>query len=142
MAKKIKSYIKSQIPANQAAPAGLGSTLGPAGINIMEFCKAFNAQTQSLEAGMPIPVVIAVYEDRSFTFVTKKPPVTYYIKKASGISKGSSTTGRTTVGSITMEAIKKIAEDKMPDLNARTIESACEMIKGSAISMGLEVVEK
>lgn len=141
MAKKVQSYIKSQIPATQAAPAGLGSTLGPAGINIMEFCKSFNAQTQGLEAGMPIPVVITVFEDRSFTFITKKPPVTYYIKKASGIAKGSSTTGRTTVGSISMVDIKKIAEDKMVDLNARTIESACEMIKGSARSMGLDIVE-
>ncbi len=141
MAKKVQTYIKSQIPATQAAPAGLGSTLGPAGINIMEFCKAFNAQTQSLEAGMPIPVVITVFEDRSFTFITKKPPVTYYIKKASGVSKGSSTTGRTIVGSISMEDIKKIAEDKMVDLNARTLDSACEMIKGSARSMGLDIVE-
>ena len=141
MAKKVQTYIKSQIPATQAAPSGLGSTLGPAGINIMEFCKAFNAQTQGMEAGMPIPVIITVYEDRSFTFIAKKPPVTYYIKKATGISKGSSTTGRTTVGSISMDAIKKIAEDKMVDLNARTIESACEMIKGSARSMGLDIVE-
>ena len=141
MAKKVQTYIKSQIPATQAAPAGLGSTLGPAGINIMEFCKAFNAQTQGMEAGMPIPVIISVYEDRSFTFITKKPPVTYYIKKAAGISKGSSTTGRTVVGSISMDAIRKIAEDKMVDLNARSMESACEMIKGSARSMGLDIVE-
>lgn len=141
MAKKIQTYIKSQIPATQAAPASLGSTLGPAGVNIMEFCKAFNAHTQGMEAGMPIPVVITVYVDRSFTFITKKPPVTYYIKKAVGLDKGSSTTGRNFVGKITMDQIRKIAEDKMVDLNARTIESACEMIKGSARSIGLEVVE-
>ncbi len=141
MAKKIQTYIKSQIPATQAAPASLGSTLGPAGVNIMEFCKAFNAHTQGMEAGMPIPVIITVYVDRSFTFITKKPPVTYYIKKSVGLTKGSSTTGRSFVGKITMDQIKKIAEDKMVDLNARTIESACEMIKGSARSIGLEVVE-
>jgi large subunit ribosomal protein L11 len=141
MAKKVQTYIKSQIPATQAAPASLGSTLGPAGVNIMEFCKAFNAHTQGMEAGMPIPVIITVFVDRSFTFITKKPPVTYYIKKATGIAKGSTTTGRTFVGKITMEQIKKIAEDKMVDLNARSIESACQMIKGSARSMGLEIVE-
>ncbi len=141
MAKKIQTYIKSQVAAAQAAPAALGSTLGPAGVNIMEFCKAFNAQTQSLEPGMPIPVIITVYTDRSFTFITKKPPVTYYIKKASGIQKGSSTTGRGVVGKISMSQIKTIAQDKMVDLNARNLEAACEMIKGSARSMGLEVVE-
>lgn len=141
MAKKVQTYIKSQIPATQAAPASLGSTLGPAGVNIMEFCKAFNAHTQGMEAGMPIPVIITVFVDKSFTFITKKPPVTYYIKKATGITKGSTATGRTFVGKITMEQIKKIAEDKMVDLNARSIESACQMIKGSARSMGLEIAE-
>lgn len=141
MAKKIQTIINSQIPAGKAAPASLGSTLGPAGINIMEFCKAFNAYTQSSEEGVPTPVVITVYADKSFTFITKKPPVSYFIKKAAGIEKGSSTTGRTTAGKITLEQIKKIAEEKMVDLNATNIEAACSMIKGSARSMGLEVVE-
>jgi large subunit ribosomal protein L11 len=141
MAKKVQTYIKSQIPATQAAPASLGSTLGPAGINIMEFCKAFNAHTQGMEAGMPIPVIITVYTDRSFTFISKKPPVSYYIKKASGVKKGSSTTGRVTVGKITKEQIATIAKDKMVDLNAKDLQGAYEMIKGSAKSMGLEIVE-
>ena len=142
MAKKIAGYIKLQVPAGQANPSPpIGPALGQRGLNIMEFCKAFNAHTQGMEAGMPIPVIITVYVDRSFTFITKKPPVTYYIKKAVGLDKGSSTTGRVFVGKITMEQIKKIAEDKMVDLNARTLESACEMIKGSARSIGLEVVE-
>lgn len=141
MAKKIQMYIKSQVPANQASPAALGSTLGPAGVNIMEFCKAFNAQTQSMEAGMPIPVIITVYVDRSFTFITKKPPVSFYLKKSAAITKGSATTGRQFVGKITMAQIKEIATDKMVDLNARDIDAAAQMIKGSARSMGLEVVE-
>ena len=142
MAKKVEAYIKLQIPAGKANPSPpVGPALGQRGVNIMEFCKAFNAHTQGMEAGMPIPVIITVYVDRSFTFITKKPPVTYYIKKAVGLDKGSSTTGRVFVGKITIEQIKKIAADKMVDLNARTLESACEMIKGSARSIGLEVVE-
>jgi large subunit ribosomal protein L11 len=141
MAKKVQTYIKSQVPATQAAPAALGSTLGPAGVNIMEFCKAFNASTQGMEPGMPIPVVITVYTDRSFTFITKKPPVSYFLKKESKVQKGSSTTGRNFVGQITMAQIKNIAQQKMVDLNTADIDSACEMIKGSARSMGLEIVE-
>ena len=141
MAKKIQTYIKSQVPAGQASPASLGSTLGPAGINIMEFCKAFNASTQGMEAGMPIPVIITVYVDRTFTFVTKKPPVSYYIKKATGIQKGSSVTGRSGVGSISKSQILEIAKDKMVDMNAKDIQGACAMIEGSARSMGLEIVE-
>lgn len=139
MAKEVKLLIKLQAPAGQANPASLGSTLGPAGINIMEFCKAFNAHTQKVDAGTPIPAEVMVYADRSFDFITKQPPVSFFIKKMAKISKGSSTTGRTTVGKITMEDIKKIAELKKPDLNSRSIEAACSMIKGSAISMGLEI---
>jgi large subunit ribosomal protein L11 len=143
MAKKIEGYIKLQIPAGKANPAPpVGTALGPRGLNIMEFCKQFNAATQSLEQGMPIPVVITCYSDRSFTFVTKTPPASYFLMKAAGIEKGSQTTGRgATVGKVTMAQIRKIAEQKMPDLNANDIEAAAQMIKGSARSMGLEVVE-
>ncbi len=141
MAKKIQTYIKAQIPSGQAAPASLGSTLGPAGVNIMEFCKAFNARTQAGKPGVPTPVVITVYSDRSFEFITKKPPVSYYLKEESQISKGAKTTGRETVGEITLDQIKKIAEEKMVDLNARSIDAASKMIIGSARSMGLKVQE-
>jgi large subunit ribosomal protein L11 len=143
MAKKIDGYIKLQIPAGKANPSPpVGTALGPRGLNIMEFCKQFNAATQSLEPGMPIPVVITCFSDRSFTFVTKTPPASYFLLKAAGIEKGSQTTGRGgTVGKVTMTQIRKIAEQKMPDLNANDIEAAAQMIKGSARSMGLEVVE-
>ena len=143
MAKKIDGYIKLQIPAGKANPSPpVGTALGPRGLNIMEFCKQFNAATQSLEPGMPIPVVITCFSDRSFTFVTKTPPASYFLLKAAGIEKGSQTTGRGgTVGKVTMAQIRKIAEQKMPDLNANDIEAAAQMIKGSARSMGLEVVE-
>jgi large subunit ribosomal protein L11 len=143
MAKKIDGYIKLQIPAGKANPSPpVGTALGPRGLNIMEFCKQFNAATQSLEPGMPIPVVITCFSDRSFTFVTKTPPASYFLLKAAGIEKGSQTTGRGgTVGKVTMAQIRKIAEQKMPDLNANTIDAAAQMIKGSARSMGLEVVE-
>ena len=143
MAKKIDGYIKLQIPAGKANPSPpVGTALGPRGLNIMEFCKQFNAATQSLEPGMPIPVVITCYSDRSFTFVTKTPPASYFLLKAAGIEKGSTTTGRGgTVGKVTMTQIRKIAEQKMPDLNANDIDAAAQMIKGSARSMGLEVVE-
>jgi large subunit ribosomal protein L11 len=143
MAKKIDGYIKLQIPAGKANPSPpVGTALGPRGLNIMEFCKQFNAATQSLEPGMPIPVVITCFSDRSFTFVTKTPPASYFLMKAAGIEKGSQTTGRgDTVGKVTMAQVRKIAEQKMPDLNANTIEKAAEMIRGSARSMGLEVVE-
>lgn len=140
MAKKVQTYIKSQVAAGQASPASLGSTLGPAGINIMEFCKAFNATTQSMEAGMPIPVVITVFVDKTFTFITKTPPVTYFLKKFANIKSGSSTTGRTLVGEISEEKIAEIANLKMVDLNAKDMEGACSMIRGSAKSMGLKVV--
>jgi large subunit ribosomal protein L11 len=143
MAKKIDGYIKLQIPAGKANPSPpVGTALGPRGLNIMEFCKQFNAATQSLEPGMPIPVVITCFSDRSFSFVTKTPPASYFLLKAAGIEKGSTTTGRGgPVGKVTMAQIRKIAEQKMPDLNANNIDAAAQMIKGSARSMGLEVVE-
>ncbi|MGE0117725.1 MAG: 50S ribosomal protein L11 [Dongiaceae bacterium] len=143
MAKKIDGYIKLQIPAGKANPSPpVGTALGPRGLNIMEFCKQFNAATQSLEPGMPIPVVITCFSDRSFSFVTKTPPASYFLMKAAGIEKGSQTTGKAgAVGKVTMAQIRKIAEQKMPDLNANDIDAAAQMIKGSARSMGLEVVE-
>jgi large subunit ribosomal protein L11 len=142
MAKKITGYIKLQIPAGKANPAPpVGPALGQRGVNIMEFCKAFNAETQKLEAGMPIPVVITVYADRSFSFVTKTPPVSYFLKKESGLAKGSSTTGRGFVGQIKRSQILSIADKKMQDLNAHDRDAAARMIAGSAVSMGLEVIE-
>jgi large subunit ribosomal protein L11 len=142
MAKKIVGYIKLQVPAGKANPSPpIGPALGQRGLNIMEFCKAFNAATQNLEPGMPIPVVITAYGDRSFTFVTKTPPNTYFLKKAAGIEKGTQTPGKGTVGRVTMAQVRDIAEKKMADLNAKDIEGAMQMIIGSARSMGLEVVE-
>ena len=143
MAKKIVGYIKLQVPAGKANPSPpIGPALGQRGLNIMEFCKAFNALTQNLEKGMPIPVVITAYGDRTFTFVTKTPPNTYFIKKAAGLAKGSQTPGKGgTVGKITMTQIREIAEIKMKDLNANDVDAAAQMIKGSARSMGIEVVE-
>jgi len=142
MAKKIVGYIKLQIPAGGAKPSPpVGPALGQRGLNIMEFCKAFNAATQNMEPGMPIPVVITAYGDRSFTFISKTPPVSYFLKKAAGLPKGSQTPGRGTVGSVTMEQVRDIAQQKMPDLNCPTVEAAMEMVRGSARSMGLEVVE-
>ncbi|MBN9413694.1 MAG: 50S ribosomal protein L11 [Candidatus Paracaedimonas acanthamoebae] len=142
MAKKIEGYIKLQVPAGKANPSPpIGPALGQRGLNIMEFCKAFNAKTQELEPGMPIPVVITAYSDRSFSFVTKTPPVSYFLKKAAGLPKGSQTPGKGTVGKITKGQIKEIAQKKMVDLNATTVDAAMQMIVGSARSMGLEVVE-
>jgi len=143
MAKKVIGYIKLQVPAGKANPSPpIGPALGQRGLNIMEFCKTFNAQTQQLEVGMPIPVVITAYSDRTFTFVTKTPPVTYFLKKASGIKSGSATVGKAApVGQVTMEQIREIAAKKMADLNANDIEAASSMIIGSARSMGLKVVE-
>jgi large subunit ribosomal protein L11 len=142
MAKKIVGYIKLQVPAGKANPSPpIGPALGQRGLNIMEFCKQFNAQTQGMEPGMPIPVEITAYGDRSFTFITKTPPNSYFIKKAAGLEKGSQTPGKGTVGKITMKQIREIAEKKMPDLNAKDIEGAMAMIAGSARSMGLQVVE-
>ena len=142
MAKKVVGYIKLQVPAGAANPSPpIGPALGQRGLNIMEFCKAFNAQTQNLEKGMPIPVVITAYADRSFTFVTKTPPASYFLRKAAGLDKGSQTPGRAPVGRVTLEQIREIAETKMEDLNANDVEAAVSMIKGSARSMGFEVVE-
>ena len=143
MAKKIDGYVKLQIPAGKANPSPpVGPALGQRGLNIMEFCKTFNAQTQNLEPGMPIPVVITAYADRSFTFVTKTPPNAYFLKKAAGIEKGSQTTGKGgPVGQVTMAQIREIAQEKMQDLNANDLDAACRMIIGSARSMGLDVIE-
>ena len=142
MAKKIDGYIKLNIPAGAANPSPpVGPALGQRGVNIMEFCKAFNASTDSLEKNMPIPVVITVFSDKSFSFVTKTPPVSFYLKKAAGKEKGSSEPGRTIGGSVKINQVREIAENKMKDLNAADIDGAVEMVKGSARSMGLEVVE-
>ena len=142
MAKKIDGYIKLQIPAGGANPSPpVGPALGQRGVNIMEFCKAFNAATDSAEKGMPIPVVITVYSDKSFTFITKKAPVSYFLKKAAGLPKGSQTPGRETVGKVTMDQVRDIADQKMEDLNAVNQGGAVKMILGSARSMGLEVLE-
>ena len=143
MAKKVVGIIKLHVPAGKANPSPpIGPALGQRGLNIMEFCKAFNAATQNLEPGMPIPVEITAYGDRSFTFVTKSPPNSYFLKKAAGIEKGSQTTGKgSTVGRVTIAQIREIAEQKMEDLNAKDIDGACRMLIGSARSMGLDVVE-
>ena len=143
MAKKIDSYIKLQIPAGQANPSPpVGPALGQRGVNIMEFCKAFNAHTQNMEQGMPIPVTITVYSDRSFSFISKSPPASYFLKKAARVDKGSGLTGREeVVGSVTMAQVREIAEKKMEDLNANDIKAACRIVAGSARSMGIEVME-
>lgn len=142
MAKKITGYIKLQVAAGKANPSPpIGPALGQRGLNIMEFCKAFNAQTQSIEPGTPIPVVITVYVDRTFSFETKTSPNSFFLKKAAEITKGTQTPGRETVGKVTMSQVKEIAQIKMVDLNALDIDAACQMIIGSARSMGLEVVE-
>ncbi|KFI22014.1 50S ribosomal protein L11 [Nitrosococcus oceani] len=139
MAKKIEAYIRLQVPAGQANPSPpVGPALGQRGVNIMEFCKAFNAQTQGLEQGMPIPVVITVYSDRSFTFVTKTPPASILLKKAAGITSGSSRPNSDKVGKVTRAQLEEIAETKMPDLNAADKEAAIRTIAGSARSLGLE----
>ncbi len=143
MAKEITGYIKLQIPAGKANPAPpIGPALGQAGLNIMEFCKQFNAATQQKEPGMPIPVVITVHKDRSFLFIMKQPPVSYFLLKAAKIEKGTGTTGKELVGKVTWEQIKEIAKQKMQDMNAHSIDAACRMIAGSAVSMGIEVTGK
>ena len=142
MAKKVVGYIKLVVPAGQANPSPpIGPALGQRGLNIMEFCKAFNAASTAMEKGMPIPVVITAYADRTFTYVMKTPPNSYFLRKAAGIDKGSQTPGRGTVGKVTMTQIRDIAKQKMPDMNANDIDGACRMLVGSARSMGLEVVE-
>ena len=141
MAKKIEGYIKLQVPAGTANPSPpIGPALGQRGVNIMEFCKAFNASTQELEKGMPIPTVITVYGDRSFTFVTKTPPASFLIKKAAKLKSGSKEPGKVSAGKIARSELTKIAEMKMKDLNANDLEQATKIIEGSARSMGLEVV--
>jgi large subunit ribosomal protein L11 len=140
MAKKITGYLKLQVPAGAANPSPpIGPALGQRGLNIMEFCKAFNAQTQNLERNSPIPVVITVYADRSFSFEMRTPPVAYFLKKAANIESGSKTPGRGSVGSVTKAQVREIAEKKMKDLNCDTVEAAMRMVEGSARSMGLEV---
>ena len=142
MAKKIVGYIKLQVPAGQANPSPpIGPALGQRGLNIMEFCKQFNAQTQKLEAGMPIPCTITAYGDRTFTFVMRTPPASYFLKKAAKVETASKTPGRDVAGKVTKAQIREIAEKKMVDLNANDIEAAMQMIAGSARSMGLQVVE-
>ena len=142
MAKKITGYIKLQVPAGQAKPAPpIGPALGQRGVNIMEFCKAFNAQTTDLEQGMPIPTIITVYADRSFSFETKTPPATFLIKKAAGLKSGSKEPGKVSAGTIARSKLSEIAQVKMKDLNANDIEAATKIIEGSARAMGLQVVE-
>jgi|TARA_B100001964_G_scaffold47972_1_gene53585 large subunit ribosomal protein L11 len=141
MAKEVLGFIKLQIPAGLANPSPpVGPALGQRGLNIMDFCKAFNEKTKNLEKGSPIPVLITAHKDKTFKFITKLPPVSHYLKKAAKIDKGSSTPGRELVGKITMKNIEKIANEKMADLNAINLEGAVNMVKGSAVSMGIEVV--
>jgi large subunit ribosomal protein L11 len=141
MAKEIVGFIKLQVPAGAANPSPpIGPALGQRGLNIMDFCKQFNAKTQSMDKGTPIPVVITAFSDRSFTFITKMPPNSFFIKKAAKIEKGSKTPGTDPVGKITMAQVRDIAKAKMQDLNANDIEAACTMIVGSARSMGIQVV--
>ena len=140
MAKKIAGYIKLQVPAGQANPSPpIGPALGQAGLNIMEFCKAFNASTQNMEQGVPIPTVITAYADRTFSFVTKTPPASYFLKKAAKLPKGASEPGKEVVGSVSMDQIREIVEQKKADLNTPDIDEASKMIIGSARSMGIEV---
>ncbi len=142
MAKKIEGYLRLQVPAGQANPSPpVGPALGQRGINIMEFCKAFNARTQDMEPGAPVPTIITIYQDKSFTFEIKTPPASYLLKKAAGIQKGSQEPGLKSVGQVTRAQIREIAEAKMKDLNARDMDAAMKIIEGSARSMGLEVVE-
>ena len=141
MAKKIAGYLKLQVPAGSATPSPpIGPALGQRGINIMEFCKAFNAASQDMEKGSPIPVVLTIYADRSFTFEMKTPPVSFFLKKAAGLQKGSQTPGRGSAGRVTRDQVRSIAEQKLKDLNASDVDAAMRMVEGSARSMGLEVV--
>ncbi|MDQ4421821.1 50S ribosomal protein L11 [Sphingobium sp. DEHP117] len=142
MAKKITGYIKLQVPAGAANPSPpIGPALGQRGVNIMEFCKAFNAQTEKMDKGTPLPTIITVYADRSFSFITKQPPATYLIKKAVNLKSGSKEPGKVSAGKITRAQLAEIAQAKMADLNANDIEAATKIIEGSAIAMGLTVVE-
>ena len=140
MAKKVEAYIKLQVPAGKANPSPpVGPALGQHGVNIMEFCKAFNAQTQTMEQGMPIPVVITVYSDRSFTFITKTPPASVLLRKAAGVDKGSGTPNSSKVGKVNRQQLEEIAKAKTPDLTAADLDAAVRTIAGSARSMGLDV---
>ncbi|WP_262689432.1 MULTISPECIES: 50S ribosomal protein L11 [Kordiimonas] len=140
MAKKIAGYLKLQVPAGQANPSPpIGPALGQRGVNIMEFCKAFNAQTQKMDAGMPIPTILTIYADKSFTFVTKTPPASYYLKKAAGKKSGGATPGREVAATVTRDQVREIAEAKMVDLSANDIDAAMLIIEGSARSMGYKV---
>lgn len=142
MAKKIAGYLKLQVPAGAATPSPpIGPALGQRGLNIMEFCKAFNAKTQEMEKGMPVPTVITIFSDKSFTFVTKTPPASYYLKRAAKLQKGGSAPGRETAGSVTMAQCREIAEAKMADLNANDLDAGTRIIAGSARAMGLQVTE-
>ena len=142
MAKKATGFIKLQIPAGQANPSPpVGPALGQAGLNIMEFCKAFNAHTQSIEQGTPIPVRITVYQDRTFSFETKTPPASFYIRRAAQLPKGSELPGQEIVGRVTMHQLREIAELKKEDLNANDVDAACRILAGSARSMGITVEE-
>ena len=143
MAKKISGYVKLQVPAGAASPSPpIGPALGQAGLNIMDFCKNFNAKTEKLEKGMPCPVIITVYQDKSFEFIIKKPPASFYIKKEVNLKKGSGTTGISDpVAEISMDQLKKIAEEKLPDLNTNNIDQAAKIIAGTARSMGVEVIK-
>ena len=143
MAKKILGYIKLQVPAGAATPSPpIGPALGQRGVNIMGFCKEFNARTEAMARGTPLPTVITVYQDKSFTFVTKTPPASYFLKEAAKIQKGSGTTGRETVGQVSRTQLREIAEKKMKDLNANDIDAAARIIEGSAKAMGLRVTER
>ncbi len=142
MAKKVTGFLKLQVPAGAANPSPpIGPALGQRGLNIMEFCKAFNAQTQKIEKNTPIPVIITTYQDRSFTFELRTPPVSYFLKKAAKLESGSKTPGREPVGEVSKKQVREIAEQKMKDLNCDTIEAAMKMVEGSARSMGLAVTE-
>ena len=142
MAKKIAGYLKLQVPAGAASPSPpIGPALGQRGLNIMEFCKAFNAKTQEMEKGMPIPTIITIFSDKSFTFETKTPPAAFYLKKAAKLQKGGSTPGKATAGTITVKQCRESAEAKMKDLNANDLDAATKIIMGSARAMGLEVRE-
>ena len=142
MAKKVTGYLRLQVPAGAANPSPpIGPALGQRGLNIMEFCKAFNAQTQNVEKGTPLPVVITIFGDRSFTFEMRTPPVSHFLKKAAKVESGSKTPGRGSAGSVTKEQVKEIAQQKMKDLNCDSVEAAMRMIEGSARSMGFEVRE-
>ena len=142
MAKKILGYIKLQVPAGSATPSPpIGPALGQRGVNIMGFCKEFNARTEKEAKGTPLPTVITVYQDKSFTFVTKTPPAPFYLKQAAGLKSGSKATGRESAGKITVAQLREIAEKKMKDLNANDLDAATKIIEGSARAMGLQVVE-